>query len=136
MLFHLSTYRNLSVLTPRIPENAVPEYEDATTKRVCFSDSIEGCLSALQNPREYYVYVPEEDIEDSVYHPTSDEVKDAKYTHEVWALSEIKVKCIGIVVCEKYDDDMIYEIVKHDDGVSVFYYPYKFIPDMKGELYI
>ena len=48
MLYHLSSDTNLKLLTPKIPNGAVPEYEEMTTPRVCFSDTIEGCLSAVQ----------------------------------------------------------------------------------------
>ena len=67
MLYHLSQVNNLELLTPKVPECAIPMYEDTKTKRVCFSDSIDGCLSALQSPGKYYVYIPKENIqEDSI----------------------------------------------------------------------
>lgn len=86
MLYHLSTRGGLTELTPKIPECAVSIHEDTSTERVCFSDFIEGCLSALQDlPRKYYVYVPRNEIkDDDIYYPTVNDVRDAKYTHEVW----------------------------------------------------
>ena len=48
-LYHLSKTKDLTILEPKVPECAVPMFEDTTTKRVCFSDNIEGCLSALQD---------------------------------------------------------------------------------------
>lgn len=48
MLYHLSTNDSLSFMTPRIPESAVPEYEDTQTPRVCVATSINGCLNALE----------------------------------------------------------------------------------------
>lgn len=57
-LYHLSEDGTLNVLTPRVPECAIEMYEDVKTKRVCFSDFIEGCLSSLQDlPKKYYVYI-------------------------------------------------------------------------------
>lgn len=105
MLYHLSTKKNLKVLTPRVPECALSSHEDVKTERICFSDFIEGCLSSLQDiPNKYYVYVPDQELNESDIHiPTVDEVIDAKYTHEVWVMKEIKVKCIGVIKSEYYD---------------------------------
>lgn len=130
MLYHLSKNGKLKTLTPKVPEGALPEYEDTKTKRVCFSDSIDGCLSSLMNPGKYYVYIPKEDIrEDSIYYPTVDDVRDAKYTHEVWLLSEIEVKCIGII---KSSD--IYLKERHNSGkgrVTIRIYQYEWLRKYK-----
>ena len=127
MLYHLSTNENLKVLTPRVPECAVAIYEDVKTKRICFSDFIEGCLSALQDiPNRYYVYVPEQEVDEADIHiPTVDEVRDAKYTHEVWVMRETKVKCIGVIQTENWDWSK-----RHNSGrgrTTFFHYPYKWI---------
>lgn len=126
MLYHLSKDSKLETLTPKIPECAISMYEDIETKRVCFSDSIDGCLSALQTPGKYYVYVPIENIqEESLYYPTVDDVRDAKYTHEVWVLSEVKVKCIGAIKSPN-----IYTTESHNSGrgrVTVFHYQYEWL---------
>lgn len=117
----------MKVLTPKVPECAVSIYEDVVTKRVCFSDFIEGCLSALQDlPRKYYVYVPQDEIEgNSIYYPTVNDVRDAKYTHEVWILNEIKVKCIGVIESLDYN-----WTEKHNTSrgtTTFFHYPYQWI---------
>lgn len=127
MLYHLSKNKNLTVLTPKIPESAIPTYEDIKTKRVCFSDFIDGCLSALQDvPSKYYVYVPIDELsEDDVYHPTVDEVIDAEFTHEVWILKEIKVKCIGIIQNDNYNWCKKYSTDK--GNATFFHYSYKWI---------
>ena len=95
MLYHLSSDANLKLLTPKIPNGAVPEYEEMTTPRVCFSDTIEGCLSAVQiGDGQLYVYTPvDEDID--YYIPSNSEVYDAFLTGEVWILKEVEVKCLG-----------------------------------------
>lgn len=124
MLYHLSKDDNLTKLTPQIPECAVGIHEDTNTKRVCFSDSIEGCLSALQEiPKQYYVYIPAEEID--FYTPTVDEVRDAKFTHEVWILQEVKVKCIGVIQSKEYDSAKMHNTGR---GRTVFFhYPYEWI---------
>lgn len=127
MLYHLSTIGNLSVLTPKIPECAVPIYEDVITPRVCFSDFIEGCLSALQDlPKRYYVYIPDEELDTSdLHYPTVYEVRDMKCTHEVWVTREVKVKCIGIIQSKEYDWKK-----DHNSGrgrITFFHYPYEWV---------
>ena len=133
MLFHLSVNYGLEYLTPQIPECAVLAYEDTNTPRICFSDSIEGCLSALQDiPRIYYVYIIDEHIDDDeIYHPSVKEVADAKINNEVWILREVKVKCIGKIKSNEYDFTS-----RHNTGigrrVTFFHYPYHWIERYVG----
>lgn len=127
ILYHLSLDGNLTSLTPKVPECAVSMYEDVFVKKICFSDYIEGCLSALQDmPRKYFVYTPDEDVdEENLYRPSVSEVRDSKYTHEIWVLKEIKVKCIGII--QSFDCDWKR---RHNTGkgrTTFFHYPYQWI---------
>lgn len=127
MLYHLSRYKNLKILTPKVPETAISIYENITIQRVCFSDSIEGCLSALQDsPEKYYVYILDQEIEkNDLYYPTVNEVRDAKYTHEVWILKEVKVKCIGIIQSSNYDREKQYNSGR--GRVTIYHYPYEWL---------
>lgn len=131
-LYHLSLKENLTKLTPKIPECAISMYENTTIKRVCFSDYIEGCLSALQDkPRKYYVYIPKNEIsKENIYYPTVDDVRDAKYTHEVWILEEIEVKCIGIIQSFNYDWTKRYNTGK--GRTTFFHYPYKWVNNFES----
>lgn len=126
MLYHLSTNGNLKVLTPKVPEYAA-FYEDKKTKRICFSDFIEGCLSSLQDlPNKFYVYIPKNKIAESdIYIPNVDEVRNAKINHEVWVMREVKVKCIGIIQTENWDWSKRYNSGR--GRVTFFHYPYKWI---------
>ena len=65
-------------LEPRIPQNFLTKhgYEDNTTKRVCFSTSIDGCLIALSQKQ----------------------VPDVTYTHEVWVTEPVTLKVTGKIV--------------------------------------
>lgn len=127
MLYHLSTDGNLSVLTPRVPECAVESIEDTTIKRVCFSDFIGGCLSALQSlPGVYYVYIPDQELsEEDIHHPTVYEARDAEYTHEVWVMKEVKVKCIGAIRTDDYDWAKVRNSGR--GNVIFLHYPYEWI---------
>lgn len=127
MLYHLTINGGLNKLTPKIPGIAISQYENTTIKRICFSDSINGCLSALQSiPSKYFVYTLDENVEDQYIHiPTVDEVRDAKYTHEVWILREVDVRCLGIIQSQNYDYSK-----RHNSGrgrVTIYHYPYKWV---------
>lgn len=128
LLYHLSTIKGLEILIPKVPETAISGLEDTSIKRVCFSDSIEGCLSALQDiPRKYYVYSPCEEV--VPYYPRVDEVRDAKYTHEVWVTKNVKVKCLGII--ESWGPE---GYKNHNSGrgrVAVLKYFYRWLDTLK-----
>lgn len=127
MLYHLSVNAGKKVLKPRVPMTASSLFEDTTTKRVCFSNFIRGCLSSLQQPPEkYYVYVPNQEINEAdIHYPTVDEVMDAEINHEIWVMNDVKVKCIGIIQAENYDWNVQLNTSKGE--VTFFHYPYKWI---------
>lgn len=86
------------ILQPRIPDNYFTKngYEDKTTKRVCFSKSINGALMAIDRRypgQECYVHVPSD--ESNYYTPSTKEVPDSKITKEVWVKNPVKLKCVG-----------------------------------------
>lgn len=70
-------------MIPRVPKS---DYEDQTIPRICFSDSIEGCLIGINENKDitgeiFKVYA----IETSDYYtPTLSEVPDRDVTGEVW----------------------------------------------------
>ena len=103
MYFHLSKDRNLKILSPKIPECAISSYEDIASKRVCFSNTIKGCLSALQCNvgDKFYVYTIKEPNKTGIYFPSIYEVRDCKFTGEVWVLKPVKVKRIGRIKVTK-----------------------------------
>ena len=86
------------LLKPRIPDNYLTRngYEDNKTSRVCFSETIEGCLSGLSqniDGWELYVHVPDGEYE--VIKPTIKQVPDANITKERWICSNVVIRCIG-----------------------------------------
>lgn len=86
------------MLKPRIPDNYLTRngYEDNKTPRVCFSETIEGCLSGLSqniDGWELYVHVPDGEYE--VIKPTIKQVPDVNITKELWICSNVDIKCIG-----------------------------------------
>lgn len=103
-LYHLSLEK-IEVFKPKIPENILPR-ENNITKRICLSNSIENCLSAVYwfgsaDDVEYCVlsdtgiipiYVYEFLIDDSKLKTPNEVYKenviDALYTNEYWYIGE------------------------------------------------
>lgn len=58
-LYHIAVGKHdlARTFTPRVPESANPP-EDTITPRICFAESLEGCLSAIGHPF-YYPGKPE-----------------------------------------------------------------------------
>lgn len=95
------------VLQPRIPDNFFTKngYEDKTTKRVCFSSSIDGCLMGLSmncKNKTFFVHTPEDDNIDFIT-PTIKQVPDSKITGEKWVTKPVKIKCVSKI--QVSDDD-------------------------------
>lgn len=98
-LYHLSqTNLDGKTLSPRIPSNYFTQngYEDKTTKRVCFTPSIDKALRALSKNCtgiELYVHIPYKEY--PISKPTTKQVPDCKVTGELWIIEPVKLKCIG-----------------------------------------
>lgn len=98
-LYFLSeTNMDQKILQPRIPDNFLTKngYEDNTTPRVCFSTSIDKCLTAMSmrlTDKEFYVHYPAE--EHDVYSPSIEEVPDVQITGEKWIKEPVKLICVG-----------------------------------------
>jgi len=98
-LYFLSeTNMDQKILQPRIPDNFLTKngYEDNTTPRVCFSTSIDKCLTAMSmrlTNKEFYVHYPAE--EHDVYSPSVEEVPDVQITGEKWIKEPVKLICVG-----------------------------------------
>lgn len=99
--YHISSdNRNGEKFKPRVPDCRMDE-EDGKTKRVCFSTSIIGCLSAINVQsyfnaidKTFYVHVPI-NYKGKIHKPTKKEVPDVIETREKWFLNSVKMKCIG-----------------------------------------
>lgn len=100
------------IIRPRIPDNYMTQhgYEDNKTPRVCFSTSIDGCLTALGmnvSNQKFYVYQPISDAK--VITPTEEQVPDVKITKERWICEPVQLHYIGAIKA-------IDENGPHDDG--------------------
>lgn len=87
-------------LKPRIPSNYLTKhgYEDSETSRICFTDDVGKCLTALsQNVKgkTFNVYEPDDIKKYSVYKPNTKAVPDSDITGELWITEPVKLKNIG-----------------------------------------
>lgn len=96
-LFHLSE-KNLDnkILVPKIPKNYLTKnnLEDNKTKRICFSETINGALIALSKNlenKELYVHTTKINKETKIIQPNKLQIPDIEHTKEIWILNEIKL---------------------------------------------
>lgn len=81
-LYHLSKHP-VETLIPRVPKS---DFEDQVTPRICFAQSIQGCLIGINENKNligerFHVYSIETD---DYYIPKKSEVADQEITGEVW----------------------------------------------------
>lgn len=141
-LYFISKYsRDDDRLLPRVPDNYLTKngYEDNTTPRVCFSETINGCLTGLSrniDNQEFYVHMPTGYYE--VIKPTKEQVPDVDITKEKWICSPVDVKCIGKI--KAFDDGKPGIKFKYGDNKSaeIFTWDYEWIEkyDSVNEGYI
>lgn len=99
-MYHLSTENHDGdVFEPRYYDNDnVKAGTERRVKRICFSDSINGCIYSIFPSGAYdvdlYVHVPESEVT-KVYETTPDDIYDSKITHELWVKEPVTMKCIG-----------------------------------------
>ena len=105
-LYHISEENHDGkVFKPRVPSSALDsDFEDQKTKRVCFASSMTGAYRAIDYGMyqcTYYVHVPvglDKIVKNGkLCKPTEKEVIDCCSTGEYWILSNVRLKCVGIV---------------------------------------
>lgn len=109
-------------------------YEEYMTPRVCFSNSIEGCLNAIINEKDrmhlhnetLYVYIPEKPI--SEYKTKTNkqilkdgDVFDANATNEMWILEPVKLKYVGSIVVDKITGEHIKKFANNKNKTNIKY---------------
>ena len=99
-MYHLSTENhNGDVFEPRYYDNDnVKAGTERRVKRICFSDSINGCIYSIFPSGAYdvdlYVHIPGSEVT-KVYETTPDDIYDSNITHELWVKEPVTMKCIG-----------------------------------------
>ena len=140
-VFHISPQGHLDgqVFKPRVPEYldkydpSLPNFEDASTPRICFSPSIEGCLNAIlvnigrwktaDKLRDWYVYVPEKPLNAYKYRTNKQLIKekkvyDANLTKEIWIEEPVRMKQYGIIRIDSVSDKTRKNAVPSTKGES------------------
>lgn len=140
-VFHVSPQGHLDgqVFKPRVPEYldkydpSLPNFEDASTPRICFSPSIEGCLNAIMvnigrwktadKLRDWYVYVPEKPLNAYKYRTNKQLIKekkvyDANLTKEIWIEEPVRMKQYGIIRIDSVSDKSRKNAVPSTKGES------------------
>ncbi len=112
-------------------------FEEYKTPRVCFSNSIEGCLNAIINDtgrlklanKTLYVYTPEKPI-DSYKHKTNKQIIrdgdifDANITNEMWILEPVQLKYVGSIVVDKVNGEHVRKFANNKKK-TIIKYDYK-----------
>lgn len=99
-MYHLSTENhNGDVFEPRYYDNDnVKAGTERRVKRICFSDSINGCIYSIFPSGAYdvdlYVHIPGSEVT-KVYETTPDDIYDSNITHELWVKEPVTMKCVG-----------------------------------------
>lgn len=140
-VFHISPQGHLDgqVFKPRVPEYldkydpSLPDFEDASTPRICFSPSIEGCLNAIlvnigrwktaDKLKDWYVYVPEKPLNAYKYRTNKQLIKekkvyDANLTKEIWIEEPVRMKQYGIIRIDSVSDKSRKNAVPSTKGES------------------
>lgn len=112
-------------------------FEEYKTPRVCFSNSIEGCLNAIINDigrlelagKTLYVYTPEKPISEYKHKTNKQILKDgdifdANITNEMWILEPVNLKYIGSIVVDKVTNEHIKKFANNKNR-SIIKYDYK-----------
>ena len=112
-------------------------FEEYKTPRVCFSNSIVGCLNAIINDigrlklpgKTLYVYTPEKPISEYKHKTNKQIIKDgdifdANITNEMWILEPVKLKYVGSIVVDKVTNEHVKKFA-NNKNCSIIKYDYK-----------
>ena len=113
-LFHLSMKPlKLKSMSPRVPDNFLVKhgYEDAKTKRISFTPSIDSALMAMSsNLKDKVLYVYAAPNNTPFVEPSVSQVPDSGITKERWVLEPVQVYLIGkIKVSDATDETFTYK---------------------------
>lgn len=124
-LYHISEVK-LNDLEPRIPNNFLTKnnFEDNTTKRVCFCPSIDQCLMAMSSNLKNKILQVYSIKTNNYISPKIDDVPDVKLTDEKWILHTVK------------NNELNYEFdIKIIDAKFDIFYEYTYGDNKKANLY-
>lgn len=88
---------NNETLYPKIPKSRM-NTEDSKISRICVSQSINGCLTAIEPKSVGEVLYIHKCISDNTYQPTLAQVPDRHLTGEIWILEPVEMKLFMKIV--------------------------------------
>lgn len=95
MRYYFASKKNYDnhILHPKIPQHRM-ECEDDEISRICVSQSINGCLTAIEpNSVGDVLYIHECEADDKdIVQPTLYQVPDCCFTGELWIIEPTKMK--------------------------------------------
>lgn len=145
MRYYFASRKNIDneVLSPRVPLHRTT-FEDNETKRICVSQSINGCLTAIDNfvPGEIvYIHVCECDNE-YIVQPKLDQVIDTCFTGELWITEDVKmtlfmtIKITGMITTTIANmNNTMYSFNTVGGGDSLFHQEVGYANFSKGSKY-
>lgn len=121
MFFHCSKelYEDGTLFKPRVPRNKMNS-EEAETKRVCTSQSIDGCLVAIGGFQVGdIINIYDCTFQGDTYKPSCYEVPDVFFTGEEWILSNTVIRKLWqIEITEVH--------TRNHNSMNIDTYSYKF----------
>lgn len=99
MKYYFVSDKNLDgeTLYPRVPTNRM-KIEDCWTPRICVSQSINGCLSAIGAVATNKIYYVHECESESVKQPLPKYVPDVCFTGEIWITKPVEMKLFMVIM--------------------------------------
>lgn len=122
MFFHCSKelYSDNTIFKPRVPHNKM-NCEEGKIKRICTSQSIDGCLVAIGGFKVGdTVYVYKCEFNGKTYKPNCYEVPDVIFTGEEWILNDT-------IITKLYQLEITDVHIRTHNTMRIDTYSYKFI---------
>lgn len=121
-LYHVSKVPNITVLTPKIPQNILTAHglEDSVTHRISFAPTIAGCLRGIGHGlkgRILYVYTPISIDKKHLIKPKPEQVPDVRLTNEYWYLKPVNVKLAYVIKGGNVIDPKVFYIGGRDSAL-------------------
>lgn len=120
-------------------------FEEYKTPRVCFSNSIVGCLNAIINDigrlelpgKTLYVYTPEKPISEYKHKTNKQIIKDgdlfdANITNEMWILEPVKLRYVGSIVVDKVVRESVRKYANSKNSIIKYDYKWHWFHKIKN----
>ena len=123
------------IIKPKLYTNNFTKmgYEDSTIKHICFSSSIDNCITAMgrdiKKGMQFNIYSPDDIGKYKIYKPNKNLVPDAKFTNEMWILENVKIIKLGSIIMT--DDKMFKKFEENENNGYLYGWKYKWTTDFR-----